>query len=138
MTKRTWILVLTVLALTVLFALPAFAQEDGGTTDTVVNVAGTVLFLSLIIQYVVEWIRGRWASLDGDVLRLFTIAIGIGAAFGFDLNTAADLGYEGLPVSLGYVATGLVIAGVSGFLGTGKNALRARDPKSSIASEPNA
>lgn len=135
MSKRLIVIVSAVAAL-MMIALPAFAQEEGGTTDTVVNVAGTVLFLSLIIQYVVEWVRGRWASLDGDILRVITIAIGIGAAVGFDLNTAGELGYEGLPPVLGYVATGLVIAGVAGFLGTGKNALRARDPKSSINSEP--
>lgn len=133
---RKVIKVVVLVALFMAIPLTALAQEEGGTTDTVVNIAGTVLFLSLIIQYLVEWVRGRWANLDGDILRVVTIAIGIGAAFAYDLNVSADLGFEGLPEALGYVATGLVIAGVSGFLGTGKNALRARDPKSSINSEP--
>ena len=95
------------------------------------NAVVTVGFLSAIVAYVIEWVRTKWPTLDGDLLRVVAIAAGVGLAFAYNLN----IDIEGLPESLGKVATGLAIAGVSGFFGTAKNFLRARDPKSSIHEE---
>ena len=124
--------ILGLVVVLMLIPLTAMAQEDGGGSEAVINVAGTVLFLSLIIQYVIEWVRTRWSTLDGDLIRLISIVLGIAAAVGFDLDTAADVGFADMPKALSYVLTGLVIAGAAGFLGTGKNALRAKDPLSSV------
>lgn len=135
--RYLWSLVLAMLVFLVAFALPAFAQEVEGEVagGEAVNVAVTVTFLSIIIQYLVEWIRGRFTSLDGDVVRGIAIVLGIGSAVVFDLNSAELVGFVGLPEVLGFIATGLVIAGFSGILSAGKNALRVRDPNSTIFEE---
>ena len=125
-------LVLMVLALTVLFASPAFAQTGDIPASAAVNAGVTVAFLALVVQYVLEWLRGRWQSLDGDLLRVLALVIGYGAAYAYDLDVAAEFGFEGLPTALGYLVAAFVIAGLSGVISSGKNALRSRDPLSDV------
>lgn len=131
-------LVLTFLMLTVM-ALPAFAQEAGEGAEAggeAINVVATVGFLALVIQFLIEWVRGRFPNLDGDVVRVFALVLGIGSAVVWDLNSAELTGFDGLPEVLGYVATGFVIAGFSGILAAAKNAMRAKDPNSTIHEAP--
>lgn len=116
-------------------ALPALAQEGGVQGDEsteAVNALVTVGFLALVIQYAIEWVRGRAPNLDSDIVRAVAILLGYGAAWLWDLDVAGDFGFEGLPLALSYLVAALVIAGLAGFLGSAKNALRARDPNSTL------
>ena len=101
--------------------------------DPSVNAVVSVGFLAAIIAYILERVRARMPGLDGDLLVAVSVLVGVGLAFLLDLDIAADLGLEGLVAPLGTIATGLAIASVTGLFGTAKNALRARDPKSSIS-----
>lgn len=134
--KRFVALVMMAVLFTMMFALPVLAQVVDGAAEaeegTAVNVAVTVTFLALVVQYLIEWIRGRFGGLDGDLIRLVALLLGFGAAWTWDLDVAADFGFEGLPVILSYVVAAFVIAGLSGIFGSAKNALRSRDPLSSI------
>lgn len=97
-----------------------------------INVAVTVALLTVLVASAVEFATSTFKNLDGNWIRLIAVAAGIGLALLYDLQGAADLGYDGLPASLDYVVTGLVIAGAAGWAGTAKNALRAKDPQSSL------
>lgn len=100
-----------------------------------VNVLVTVAFLSLVIQYLIEWVRGRFPGFDSDLVRIVALVLGYVAAWLWDLDVAGDFGFAGLPVALSYLVAALVIAGLSGILGSAKNALRSQDPQSSIHTE---
>lgn len=97
-----------------------------------ISVLVTVGFLSVIVQLVIERLRARVASLDADLVNVVAIAAGTGLAYLYGLQAAAELGLDGLPVSLDYLATGIAIAGVSGIIAASKNKNRAQDPNSSI------
>lgn len=92
----------------------------------------TTTFLALVVAWIIEIVRKHLPSLDGDLLRLVTVILGYAAAFGWSLDVATEFGFGGLPAELGYLATAFVIAGEAGIIGSAKNALRARDPLSSL------
>lgn len=100
--------------------------------DDPINVAITVGLLTVLVASGVEFAASTFPKLDGNWIRLIAVAAGVGLALGYDLQAAAELGYHGLPPSLDYLVTGLVIAGSAGWVGTAKNALRAKDPQSSL------
>lgn len=97
-----------------------------------IDVLVTVGFLSVIVQLVIERVRARVASLDADLVNVAAVVLGTGLAYAYKLQAAAQLGLPGLPPSLDYLATGIVIAGVSGIIAASKNKNRAQDPTSSI------
>lgn len=97
-----------------------------------VDVLVTVGFLSVIVQLIVERVRARVSSLDADLVNLVAVVLGTGLAVAYGLRAAEQLGLSGLPESLDYLATGFVIAGVSGIIAASKNKNRAQDPNSSI------
>jgi hypothetical protein len=96
----------------------------------------TVTFVGGVIALIVERLRARFPGLDGDLVTLVSALAGVGVAWAYDLDVAADVGLAGLAAPFNYIATGLVIAFGAGFIGTLKNSIRADDPKSSIHSEP--
>lgn len=98
------------------------------------NVAMIVALLSALVQAVLERIRSRFPNLDGDIVVLLAVVIGTGLAWGYGIQGGASLGWDGLPASLDYIATGIAISGVSGILSASKNAKRAQDPTSSLHS----
>lgn len=128
--KRILTLLASMLVLMAL-ALPALAQETGDEIAEVINPTVTVLFLSVIVGLIVERVRARVSNLDGDLVTVVSLALGYGAALLWDLQVAADYGFDGLPVALDYLVGAAAIAGVAGILSAAKNALRARDPNSS-------
>lgn len=97
-----------------------------------INVLVAVTFLSIVVSLVIERIRARFQHLDGDLVNLVALIVGTGLAVAYGLKAASSLGFEGLPPSLDYLGTGFVIAGLSGLIGTRKNAMRAMDPTSSL------
>ena len=139
MKKKPWIILALVVLLVVAFALPALAQEgaiEGEEGTQPVNALVTVGFLSVVVALVIERIRKRAPGLDGDLIVLFSTALGYAAAWAWGLDVAASFGYEGLPVQLSYLVAALVIAGASGFIGTTKGAIASRDPNSSVPPPP--
>lgn len=132
---RRWSVLALLIVVFTMVALPALAQEDFSAETAggqAINSLVTVTFLALVIQYFVEWLRSRWESVDGDIIRLISLVIGFGAAYFWELDVAADFGFEGLPTVLGYLVAAFVIAGISGIFGSGKNAIRSKDPASSM------
>lgn len=93
----------------------------------------TTSFMALVVAYIVEIVRKHFPNLTGDLIRVVAVAIGYAAALAWGLDVAEPLGFVGLPTELGYLATALVIAGEAGIIGSAKNAIRARDPQSSMA-----
>lgn len=88
-----------------------------------IEILATVGVLGLLVKGAVDAIRRRYPTLDGGVVQLIAIALGIGLAAGLDLRgTAAVL--ESLGGTLGrdphfvvdYILTGVVIAFGAGAL----------------------
>lgn len=96
-----------------------------------INVAITIAVLAVLVQIVVERVRAR-INLDGDVVFFTSWVFGGLLAWYFGLAGATELGYDGLPLIVDFVVTGLVIAGGSGLLAARKNANRSQDPTSSL------
>jgi hypothetical protein len=80
---------------------------------TTINVAAMLVLLGGLIAKVVERIRARFPRLDGDLVTLLSVALGVGLAWSLDLRGAEDLaGSAGLdlgtlPLWLDYGLTGL-------------------------------
>lgn len=131
--KRLFTLML-LLGVLMLLAVPALAQavEEGDDSGAAISVTATVIFVSGAIAYIVEWIRGRFPGIDGDIVRVISVVLAVGAVMAWDLRVAADYGYAGLPDALDIVASALVIAGLGGAIASWKNAQRAEDPMSSL------
>lgn len=98
-----------------------------------INVAVTIAVLAVLVQIVVERVRGR-VNIDGDIVFFISWVLGGLLAWYFGLAGASELGYPGLPVAVDYVLTGLVIAGGSGLIAASKNSNRSNDPTSSLFS----
>ena len=101
-----------------------------------INALVTVSFLAFVVQMILERVKSHFPRLHGDVLALTAFLLGTGLAWYWDLRIGADLGYNGLPPALEYVAAGLVVAGVAGLIANTKNAMRASDPTSSLYRGP--
>lgn len=121
-----------------LLAVPAFAQavEEGDDSGAAISVTATVVFVSGAIAYIVEWVRGRFPSVDGDIVRILSVVLAVGAVLAWDLRVASDYGYAGLPEALDVAASALVIAGLGGAIASWKNSKRAEDPSSSLNTVP--
>jgi hypothetical protein len=100
-------------------------------TGEVISATATVALLALLVAFVVERVRRHLPNLDGDVVVLVSWVLGVALSWWWDLRVAAEYGFAGVPRELDYIATGLIIAGAAGFIGTAKNVLRAHDPASS-------
>jgi hypothetical protein len=96
-----------------------------------INVLVTVGFLAVMVQLVIERVRAH-VQIHPDLTNLIALVVGTGLAVGFDLQAGMELGFAGLPPSLDYLATGLVIAGLSGIVAARKTANRLQDPNSSV------
>lgn len=106
-------------------------METGETINTLV----TFTVLSGGVQFVMEWVRGRFPKVDSDWVRLGSLLLGTGLALAYEVPMAEQLGLSGLPLSLDYLVTGIAIAFGAGFVGTLKNKMRAQDPNSSMYAE---
>ncbi len=80
---------------------------------TTINVAAMLILLGGLIAKVVQRIRARFPRLDGDLVSLLAILLGVGLAYALDLRGAAELaGSAGLdlgtvPQWLDYALTGI-------------------------------
>lgn len=98
----------------------------------VIAIPVAVLLLAGLVQTVIERVRARWETLDGDLVVGGSTLIGTALAWGFDLSVANTLGWNGLPLVLDYLVVGIFIAGGAGQLAAWKNSNRSFDPNSSL------
>lgn len=80
---------------------------------TTINVAAMLVLLGGIIAKVVQRIRARFPSIDGDLVSLLAIALGVGLAWSLDLRGAGELASSAgmdlgtIPAWLDYALTGI-------------------------------
>lgn len=72
------------------------------------------LILSTVVEKAVEWVRSKYAGLDGDYVRLAAVALGTLAAWGAGIDLESVLADQGfvitdLPDWLSYLGSGAAI-----------------------------
>ncbi len=80
---------------------------------TTINVAAMLVLLGGIIAKVVQRVRRRFPQIDGDLVSLLAIALGVGLAWSLDLRGAGELASSAgmdlgtIPAWLDYALTGI-------------------------------
>lgn len=87
-----------------------------------IEILATLGVVAVVVKGVVDAIRRRYPLIDGGIVQLLAIVLGVGVAWGFDLKaTAALLEQAGAAVgrvpiaAVDYVITGVAIAFSAGF-----------------------
>ena len=90
-TFRLLMLALIVGGLLVLWAIPAFAQdgETGVPADSIGFVAVTIAAAAVVVQKIIERLKVAFTFLQGTVISVVAVALGVAAAYGFDLSVGA-------------------------------------------------
>jgi len=88
-----------------------------------IQILATIAALSLVVKGVVDALRRQYPSLDGGVVQLIAVALGIGVAVALDIRGTLALldsigaGAGRVPISaVDYVITGVAIAFGAGAL----------------------
>lgn len=70
--------------------------------------------LSVVVQKIVEWVRGRFPQLESDYVRVAAVAVGTALAWAAGINVEEVLSSYGLPIQdipewLSYLGSGAAI-----------------------------
>lgn len=89
--RRLLMLGLLVVGLLLLVAAPAFAQDGTETTDgpDAVEVVVTVAAASLVVEKIIQALKGAFGFLKGSLISVVAIGLGFAAAYGFELTVGA-------------------------------------------------